>query len=319
MRRVLAETGAMKAGLDEAAWRWQYERGPHGAIVLLAVENGSLAGYYHVLLVTLRVGGQLVLAGMVQDVAVLPEHRGRGVFRALGAHALDLMRERGVAIVYTFPNRRSEPSFLRDHAYRVVERIPTRIRILSALQLVRQRVTGTTGRALTESGGGDARVERLSDVTQAAPLASAFTARTDVHLDRSSAYLRWRFDAKPDGVYSAWGLRINGDLRAYVVTRRVTMFGVDCAVVMDFGCDKSDDGALVDLIRERCDSERRSGGAVALVVASHPFVAQLRHAGFYRVPERLDPRPFRLLMKPISLDPGADARWYITAADWDVL
>jgi hypothetical protein len=55
----------------------------------------------------------------------------------------------------------------------------------------------------------------------------------------------------------------------------------------------------------------------------HPTFAQLSRIGFVRVPERVDPRAFNLVVKPLAADIGSDLRdgasWLITLADWDVM
>ncbi len=68
--------------------------------------------------------GRDVVAGMAQDVATLPDYRGRGLFREMGRIALDGMRARDVALAYTFPKHRIQPSIVRKHGYRVAGRVP---------------------------------------------------------------------------------------------------------------------------------------------------------------------------------------------------
>lgn len=322
MRAILDETGAVKsAELTPELWSWQYLAPERGALVVLGMDGDRICGYYHVLLVRMRSCGAPVLGAMVQDVATLPAYRGRGVFRELGAFALERMRARGVDLVYTFPNRRSAPSFIRDHAYRVVATLPVRAAPLSLVGIARQRLFGP--RRARPAPGGDDGVTRLDDMGEAAELARAFTARTDVHLERSSVYLTWRFLDKPAGEYAAWGVRTAGRLRAYLIVRRAVLFGVECAVLMDLGCADGEDAALLCLVRARLGAERRAGVAAAVTMGTHPFLARLRAAGAIAVPARANPRPFLLLTRAVSTAPGADppagAAWTITPADWDVL
>lgn len=320
MRAILDETGAVKsAELTPALWSWQYLEAEQGAFAALAVDGDRICGYYHVLLVRMRSSGAPVRGAMVQDVATLPAYRGRGIFRGLGAFALERMRARGVDLIYTFPNRRSAPSFIRDHAYRVVATLPVRVIPLRLFGILQQRLFGV--RHAPASGGVDGI--RLLDLADAADLAREFTARTDVHLERSATYLGWRFLRKPTGEYTAWGLRTGGQLRAYLVLRRTVLFGVECAVLMDLGCASGEDDALLSLVRSRLAAERRAGVAAAVTMGTHPFLRRLRSLGAVTVPERLNPRRFELLTKAVSASPGADppvsATWTITPADWDVL
>src|SRR5207245_4954650 len=47
-----------------------------------------------------------------------------GVFRKMGAFVLASLKARGVSLIYTFPNARSLPSFLRNHGYDAIARVP---------------------------------------------------------------------------------------------------------------------------------------------------------------------------------------------------
>jgi hypothetical protein len=80
---------------------------------------------------------------------------------------------------------------------------------------------------------------------------------------------------------------------------------------------------LASLLAARLDAARAGGAALAVTMGLHPAIGALRRAGFVRVPERLNPRPFNLAVKALVSDVGPDladaAQWLITLADWDVM
>ncbi|HJQ82656.1 MAG TPA: hypothetical protein VKA21_01165, partial [Candidatus Binatia bacterium] len=149
-----------------------------------------------------------------------------------------------------------------------------------------------------------------------------FAGAVAIGLERTAGYLAWRFVEKPTREYTTWGLERDGRLAAYLVTRSSVLFGVPCVVLMDFGCERGEDGALAALIAARLAAERRAGVALAVAVGLHPFFSRLARLGFVRVPERLEPRPLNLVGKPLAPGIGEDlldpSRWLITLADWDV-
>lgn len=340
MLEILAEVGGQKGpSFGAPLWEWQYWRGPREALVVVAEDEslGKLCGYYHVPLVDLRVHGKPVLGAMVQDVATLAAYRGQGVFRDMGACALDGMKRRNVGLIYTFPNHRSLPSFVRNHGYTIIARVPVRIRPLDVGAVLRTRLGGLGAilgapvsalhRAIAVRAGlprADEEVVQLDPPgAEIDAVARAFTDRVHAALDRNAAYLKWRFLDKPTKEYGIWGLRRGGKLRAYVALRQAPLFGTTCAMVMDLGCDTGEDDALLRLLDARLDAERAAGAALAVSMSIHPFLAQLGRAGFVKVPERFNPRPFNLLGK--ILDPSVPAdvlgpeSWMITLADWDVM
>ncbi len=338
MGEILRETAGQKAaGFGPAFWEWQYARGERPALVVVADDGGTIVGYYHVLLCTVGYRGHPRAAAMVQDVATLPAYRGQGMFRALGAAALEGMRRRGVELIYTFPNARSLPSFVRDHAYTVAGLVPVWVAPLALGRLLAERLRlGVAGRVLgaiaepiwrafraritLAPGDTVVRLTRADERVEA--VAREFAVPVTSGLARTARYLDWRFAEKPGGEYALWGLERGGALVAYLVTRRTEMFSTSCLLLMDLGCRTGEEAALLRLVTARLDAGRTEGASLAVTMGLHPFFPQLAKTGFARVKERFNPRPFNLVCKALAADVEADladpAGWLITLADWDV-
>lgn len=337
MLEIFRETQAQKGALFEGAlWEWQYMRAERSSFVVVAERNRELCGYYHVLLLPMRYLERGVLGAMVQDVATMRDHRGLGILRGMGAYALDRMRARGVDLAYTFPNSRSLPAFIRDHDYAVAAPVPVRIVPLNVGSMLKRR-TGLPGakalgapvRALSSflagasSGGLGGDVERLDRLEEVERVARSFAGSGRIAVDRSASFLGWRFLEKPTREYTVWGLRRGGELKAYVITRHATLFSSSCLLLMDLGCIQGEEAALGTLIRARLAAARGDGVELAVTMGLHPFFSRLRGLGFVSVPGVLNPRRFRLVVRPVSPDVGQEllepSQWLITLADWDVL
>src|SRR5437667_4627369 len=97
----------------------------------------------------MRFRDQPAVGAMVQDVGTLSAYRRQGVFRAMGGFALERLRAEGVDFIYTFPNARSLPSFVRNHGYAVVARVPVYLAPLDLGALLGSRLrVGAPGRWL---------------------------------------------------------------------------------------------------------------------------------------------------------------------------
>lgn len=336
MRTVFEETQGRKLQqFDEKLWRWQYLDAPRGALVVVAESEGELCGYYHCLLLELEFLGEQVLGAMVQDVGTLAAFRRRGIFKAMGARALELLRERDVRFAYTFPNSRSMPSFLRNHQYQEVERVRLYVRPMSSRHWVERRVPG--GRlaaglfgvidgvinrriAARASGVVAQRIERFDASVDALCLATR--PRAGVRLSRTSAFLNWRFFDKPGGHYDAWGLWKGDALQAYAVFARDHLLSTDCAVLVDGMGHPSDETAVTRLCAQRLQELAGQGVSLGISMGMGPLEATLRALQFVRVPKRADPRPFHLLYKDVlhpNRFPPFPSQWQISLADWDVL
>lgn len=339
MDEVFHETAGQKTSeFGRELWEWQYLRGEHPSLVVVADDDGRLCGYYHALIVSMRRDGRPVLGAMVQDVGTLASYRGQGIFKNMGGYALERVRERGAEFVYTFPNERSRPSFERNHKYQRVAKVPVWITPLDAAGLVAGKVgapwlavlgapLAPLHRAFRRSLGrlpADVTVTREDTFSgELSALADAFSSRVAISLARSVPYLTWRFKQKPKGGYECWAMRRGGDAIAYVVTRRATLFDSPCVVFMDFGCLADGEDDLRRLVAQRLATEQATGAMLGVTMGLHPFLGTLGPLGFLRVPEKLNPRPFNLLTRiPGGTEPPdlLDAtRWQITLADWDVL
>src|SRR5438105_15752577 len=97
MAEVFRETAGQKtAEFGEPLWRWQYLENRTGSIVVMAEDGETVCGYYHILLFPMRYEGKAASGAMVQDVGTRREYRRFGIFRQMGACALESLRARGV-------------------------------------------------------------------------------------------------------------------------------------------------------------------------------------------------------------------------------
>jgi len=339
MAEVFRETGGQKTGeFGESLWRWQYLENRTGSIAILAEDGETVCGYYHILLFPMCYEGNPARGAMVQDVGTRREHRRFGVFRQMGAFALECLRARGIDFIYTFPNNLSLPSFVRNHAYSVVAKVPVYMLPLRCGPFLEGRFgLGGFGRAAgflldptyrmlftrmkpLETG------ETIEPITnfdeQTFPLTRDFASLTRVNLERTAVHLNWRFFEKPTREYSVWGLRSNHQLCAYVVMRRATLFSTECVLLMDFGFRAGEEARFARLISDRLSAAKAEGAALAVTMGLNPAFSVLGGLGFLRIPERFNPRTFNLLVKEVSQSARpaifAGAKWTITLADWDV-
>ncbi|MFI5370004.1 MAG: GNAT family N-acetyltransferase [Candidatus Eisenbacteria bacterium] len=339
MDEVFHESGGERVQeFDRDYWMWQYRGGSQPAVVLIAEDPGGVCGYYHAVLHDLNVDGRPVRAAMVQDVGTRASHRGRGVFRAMGGRALESLRERGVDFIYTFPNRKSLPSFVRNHGYTIVERVPVMLLPLDLGRGLAER--GHLGALGRVAGGAMAGIWRgvrggstrprpgesiEAPATVSPGLATCVLAGGGpgiIALARSPGYLTWRFVESPHRRYRLHTLVRDGIAQAYLFSRDAEILGTPVTLIMDLGHRPGEEDALGRLVRIRAVEERGAGRVASVSMCLGPERRILAHAGYLRIPERLNPRPFNLLVKDLSntrRDHLLDAtRWRITLADWDV-
>jgi hypothetical protein len=336
---ILRETEGQKmAGFGRALWEWQYLHPELPSLIGVADDHGTIAGYMHGLRFRYRFRGGTVIGSMTQDTATLPAYRRQGMMRATHAFVREGFVAEGLPFSVGFPNFRSYPDYERTN-YTVVAEVPVYVRPLAIGTLLAERLRmGTLGRVLgrladpvyrglfvrcmrLRAGETVGRIERFDD--SVLPVARAFADRVVAAIDRTPRFLNWRYVEKPTGDYECTGLWRGGTLRAFLVTRRLPLYGAPAVILMDLGCADGEDDALLRLIADRIEAARADGAAAAVLMGLHPFFAQLRRLGFVRVPERLNPRTFKFVVKCLQADSDPvvlqrDA-WFVTLGDWDVL
>jgi hypothetical protein len=314
MLAIIEETGAQKSpGFGKEFWDWQYRRGPRPALVLVADDGTSFRGYYHVLILDMRYRGRPVLGAIIQDIATLKAHRREGILRAMEFYGREWLARHDVAFMGGFPNDRSIGAYSGEFAYPLISRVPVYVCPLESGPLFAGRLgLGQAGRllgrvvdpALRTLRMGLAAGETVEPLArfdaEVETVAREFAADLTVSLERSAQYLNWRFVAKPTHEYTTWVLRQGGEARAYVVTRAGELFGERCAIVMDFGCRRGAEAALLRLLSERMRATANTGLTAVVVAGHHPFLRRLRRLGFARVPDRMNPRRIHFVMRGIA-------------------
>ena len=340
MGGIFAEVGGEKASaFGRALWEWQYLNEDFPAVIVVADDGGNLCGYFHLPIFPIRYGERETRAAVTQDLGTLPAYRRQGMMRALDTFGRELLTQRGVEVVYGFTHEISFRGFTSKGVYSLVTKVPIYVRPLNFARLLAGPLRlGPFGTALGAIAGPLYRAARARPIPVVPPaevvalerfddevdaLSAEFVAAVRIGLRRTARYLNWRFFEKPSGEYAAWGLRRDGRLRAYVVTRVGQFFGADSLVVADLGCARGEEQALLALLGTRLAAGEQDGLGLSLTIGLHPIFTRLGSIGFLRVPERLNPRLRYFSASALSPAVGADLfdprGWLLTFADWDVM
>jgi GNAT superfamily N-acetyltransferase len=194
---------------DEAQadfFRWKHRENPFGRSPgWVAVAGGRIVGLRIFMRWEFTDGAHRYRAVRAVDTATHPDHRGQGIFRALTSHALDRLRDEGVAFVFNTPNSQSRPGYL-TMGWQEVGRLPVALKVRSPFvlpRLARSRVPAERGSLPTTVGVPAALVvsdaERLPHPDPHGALATP----------RTGPFLRWRYGFERLA-YRAWEPRSGG-------------------------------------------------------------------------------------------------------------
>lgn len=316
-------------------WHFALPGAVQGMVV--AEAGGELVGIQPMEVLPHRLAGRRVLAGMLTGVMVHPSWRRQGVFSRLVSACEVRAWEMGAELVWTMPNDRSLPGFLKAGYVDPGERrlliwSPDPGRLLSRrLPAPLAAVAGWLARPLlgrqriVDSRCGVQEIDCPGEAE--ATLAERFaTTWPGLVQERSREWLTWRLGGLSPALYRSFlASDVHGQAGAWAVTALEPRDGYQAGYLLDL---VSIDGvAGVAAGRAALDALAADGVDLVLTVVSTTFLGRLfRRIGFVQVPPRLAPKRFFTVYRP---RPGSGATglaalghidsWYQTLADWDNL
>ena len=95
----------MKAEYIDKIWAWNYQNLPSGKCdVIAAVEDDKILGYVHIVYVQAKANDKECMAAIIQDGGVISQARGRGLWRKITNHAVEVIEDSEAELIYAFPN-----------------------------------------------------------------------------------------------------------------------------------------------------------------------------------------------------------------------
>ena len=266
-----------------AKYDWFYRQSPLGAPLMQLLYHGTqAAGACAAGIREFMLGERRIHAGVLVDLAVLPEHRSLGPAMLL-QQGLVSAADRQFDLLYGFPNPKAAPVFKRmgythaadmvryvrvlRHGVYLQRHLPSWLAqaagsMLDAADALRQWISGIGQRGLRVRLH-DAADERMSALCMQHPLPAALTSQ------RTLAHLQWRLDAAPQGPFRYMTIETpDGDrVLAWVCWRN----DGQAATVLDFWSETPERGLPSACIEALCDTLRREGHAsVQVEMATSP-------------------------------------------------
>jgi hypothetical protein len=212
-------------------YAWFYASAPQGAPLLEMLVHGEDAvpvGTCSAGRRSMRLGEQVLRAGVLVDLAVTPEHRSLGPALMLQQGLFATGREQ-LDLLYGFPNPKAVPVFKRI-GYRALAQMERHVRVVRHAPYLARRMPAPLAAlagAAVDAGHALARALRTrwratwhDRVPDIAPIWSIAPRPEALTAERTPEYLRWRFDDAPDGGFRHLVLADRSGMAAWFATRR---------------------------------------------------------------------------------------------------
>jgi hypothetical protein len=323
-----------KDKLDPRFWQWEFMEGPDGrAFIYIVEDRNKMVGHFADIPRRFSVQGEVALGTLSLDLMVHPDYWRRGIFQAMGKYGAQKVKQENGFFLTAFPIRLETILGLKKIGWKEVVKLPVLVYPI--------RFSGILNRyihfpPLGVFIGGIARffyflIYRLKrrkeirgvEIKKVGQLDDSFDSFWQKALSlfpiigiRNRNYLTWRYLQHPTRNYTIYQAKQNGEMKGYIVLRKVELLNFNSAVIVDLLA--MDEGTLLTLV-ERGIQHSRQGGADLLgflVPQDHPYYKILRKKGFLR-----SPKIFQFMVYPhsdrkIFLSPE---KWYVTWGDTDVI
>jgi len=184
-----ASIGEAKLPKTEEIWKYKHFDNPFGAsIVLLAVGSGRIIGVRAFMKWEWNFNETRFSALRAVDTGILPEHQGKGVFKALNSVGMELAKDRGGHFIYNTPNSKSLPANLKMGWNKMgklkIAFIPGNFRNRN---LKKENFQYRKSKNLTAI-----ELQELLDAYN-----NLQSQRSKIFTPKSPAYLQWRYEQNP--------------------------------------------------------------------------------------------------------------------------
>ena len=313
-------------------WRWKYFDNPAGPACVAAARVGDeIVGTLGFLPVRTRVHAREVVATQQVDVAILPEHRGGGLYFQLAHAVIEEAARRGIAFGFGFATEETRALSVDFLGFDLVGPVHRLTKVVDyghyASALLGRRIgrmlRPVTARARrlrdwsTPSARNVARIDRFDDRVDR--LTESLTLGR-IMVIRDAAYLNWRYADCPTVAYGRYAAGTQAALSGFVVFHTYEADGGVRGVVDELVCSPDDPYTVRGLLSAAL-SDLAAAGAVTASCwhpAWHPLATRLRALGF----REREARNYLIVVanRATGLEPEKlteDRSWYYTHGDSD--
>ena len=322
-------------------WRWWFREipGKSGRVFGVPGDN-CIAGVRPLSFFPFMVNGQEEVGGFLNATVTHPDYRKRGFFSKSLLHVLDVAgKEEKLRFAISFPNDNSYPLHLKNpriaalcdlplyikvlRPEKISDKIPLPVPVLKVLLSLAQRAKKRTlpqGVSIQEIKHFDSRFDRFWERVK---------SLNKVWIQRTSAYLNWRYAQSPLGQYSIFAAvdQRDGAIRGYIVTKDEMRFGLNLGLILDLVVFPEEDSCATLLAGRGIERLQQQGVDVigCLMLKHHPLVRALRENGMRSVPGRFAPRKFHVTISQLTDDQQFNAfirnpeNWFLMWGDTDTV
>ncbi|MEO5891604.1 MAG: GNAT family N-acetyltransferase [Ferruginibacter sp.] len=305
--------------------------------IYYAMQDEMVAAIYTAMPVIFTINGVKNNALQSIDTITDEAHRGKGLFPRLANKLYDDAAESGFELVYGFPNENSAPGFFKKLKWVSFGEAPFLLKPVSIKYFINKFLN--KGRNITfeneqhlyslpgqKEVGKNISIREINSFEENYDqLWQKISGVIKVAVDRSAAYMNWRYIKKPGEVYSKCGIFIGGELKGIMVFTIKNKHSGRIGYIMEliYNDTSHEAGELLLKYASQIFKKEKTDAALAWCFPHSFNYKSFRRSGYFNLPVRFRPqhlflgvRAFNESNKNLTEDWN---NWYISYSDSDTV
>ena len=322
--------------INSSYFDWQYRKNSQGkAIIMLGLneeQNNSVIGIASVIPMSLSIDREIILGSLACNVAIHPDFRMRGNFSKLLSSLSSNLLENNIHYVYAVLNKNSYRAFMKQDYIEVI-RLPLLAKPLKISKYFNnqiQKILSPFDRIWKIKNNHSGTVKKFNESFNEKFEKLIEKKRKIVHIihSRDQKFLHWRYQNHPTRKYQIFILEENQVLSGYIITTQAILKGKKIGVIVDFICDEDvkEKNKFQNLINTALEDFWKNDVSIAIALCGVGLFEykMLHDAGFFRVPQFLNPEPLHFVVLPVDQklsvlkDLNKFENWFFTFGDYDI-
>jgi len=318
--------------------QWLHQKNPVNTnTIYYAMAGNDVAAIYTAIPVFFIIAGEKKTALQSIDTMTDAAHRGKGLFPKLATRLYADAQISDYAFVYGFPNENSAPGFFNKLKWVSFGEAPFLLKPLSILYFLKKFLKkGVDIQASDENYvytktkqvkiSSDTEIKELDCFSEDYEVIWRNVSQKNmVAIDRSAAYMNWRFVDKPEEDYSRYGLFTDGKLTGVIVFTLKNKHGGRVGYIMEmiYNLKFSTAGDVLLKFASKVFKQQKVDASLAWCFPHAFNYSSFKKAGYYNLPVKLRPQHLFLGVRTFTEKNSSLINnvnnWYISYSDSDTV
>jgi len=281
-------------------WHWKYRNNPAGASTIwFAEDNGKLAGQYAITRVKIKIGNEVITGSQSLDTMTHPDYGHQGIFETLANKTYKEAGEKGIHVVYGFPNEYSYPGFKRKLGWfdicaqramikplnleNILVKYITNKFLLKICTVSMNLIVKTLYRTTNAPKVDGLTIARISSFdNRINDLWEKVSNDYKIIVVRDKEYLNWRFVDVPDVEYAIFLAEKEGQILGYTVLKCEKQQGLIFGRIFELVAPMEQQAVAQSLILKAVEffKEQKADLVLYRLIANKVLYKTLRKSGF---------------------------------------